>query len=379
MGVSRTQVVKFIRKGDPGDKGEQGATLRGPQAWSDCAVGYAFQSGKEGEQWIDVVLYNNNYYTCKKSHTKTASNYPGSTTDQNNGYWQLGDKIQLVATKILLATYALIENLGVKYVEINSTDGYIKQVDPDGNAIFLVQNGNVTCNKGTFNNITVQSGTIGGFNVLGNDLSNEPFTNDASIIFRNDAHNTFAGIGGNVLPATTGVRAVARFENEDTQDQWGLDANYAAILSAKGSRTNVAMQINGGCVAGLALKTTVLDSTSYAIKRDDVNIVCLSDSTTTLTLPAMELYDDGHIIRIKRCSGLVNIKMNMCYTYNGTSSRKRYPALYYGEGKYVAGNDSAGWHIGHIGYAYDLIWLRDVVVTLNGVKYYGCWQTYSVW
>ena len=29
MGVSRTQVVKFIRKGDTGDKGEQGATLRG--------------------------------------------------------------------------------------------------------------------------------------------------------------------------------------------------------------------------------------------------------------------------------------------------------------------------------------------------------------
>lgn len=65
MGVSRTQVVKFIRKGDTGDKGEQGATLRGPQAWSDCAVGYAFQAGKVGEQWIDVVLYNNNYYTCK--------------------------------------------------------------------------------------------------------------------------------------------------------------------------------------------------------------------------------------------------------------------------------------------------------------------------
>ena len=143
MGVSRTQVVKFIRKGDPGDKGEQGATLRGPQAWSDCAVGYAFQAGKVGEQWIDVVLYNNNYYTCKKSHTKTASNYPGSTTDRNNGYWQLGDKIELVATKILLATYALVENLGVTAIEMK---------DSGGNVLFQAKDGNVTCNTGTFTN-----------------------------------------------------------------------------------------------------------------------------------------------------------------------------------------------------------------------------------
>ena len=143
MGVSRTQVVKFIRKGDPGDKGEQGATLRGPQAWSDCAVGYAFQAGKVGEQWIDVVLYNNNYYTCKKSHAKTASNYPGSTTDRNNGYWQLGDKIELVATKILLATYALVENLGVTAIEMK---------DSRGNILFQAKDGNVTCNTGTFTN-----------------------------------------------------------------------------------------------------------------------------------------------------------------------------------------------------------------------------------
>ena len=143
MGVSRTQVVKFIRKGDPGDKGEQGATLRGPQAWSDCAVGYAFQAGKVGEEWKDVVLYNGNYYSCKKSHSKTTSNYPGSMTDRNNGYWQLGDKIELVATKILLATYALVENLGVTAIEMK---------DSSGNILFQAKDGNVTCNTGTFTN-----------------------------------------------------------------------------------------------------------------------------------------------------------------------------------------------------------------------------------
>lgn len=162
MGVSKTQVVKFIRKGDKGDKGEQGAVLRGPQAWSDCAMGYAFQAGGVGEKWQDVVIYGDNYYSCKKSHTKTASNYPGSTTAINNGYWQLGDKIELVATKILLATYALVENLGVAAIDMK---------DADGNILFQAKDGNVTCKTGTFENIRVSGNSkIGGFTIDGGEL-----------------------------------------------------------------------------------------------------------------------------------------------------------------------------------------------------------------
>lgn len=157
MGVSKTQVVKFIRKGDKGDKGEQGAVLRGPQAWSDCAMGYAFQAGGVGEKWQDVVIYGDNYYSCKKSHTKTASNYPGSTTAINNGYWQLGDKIELVATKILLATYALVKNLGVEAIDMK---------DVNGNILFQAKDGNVTCKTGTFENIRVSGNSkIGGFTI----------------------------------------------------------------------------------------------------------------------------------------------------------------------------------------------------------------------
>ena len=128
------------------ENGEKGASLRGPQAWSDCATGYAFQAGGTGEKWQDVVLYNGNYYSCVKSHTKTASNYPGSTTANNNGYWQLGDKIELVATKILLATYALVENLGVTAIDMK---------DAAGNILFQAKDGNVTCKTGTFENVRI--------------------------------------------------------------------------------------------------------------------------------------------------------------------------------------------------------------------------------
>lgn len=130
-----------------GAQGKQGATLRGPQAWSDCANGYSFQAGGDGDSWKDVVIYKDNYYSCIKSHTKTADNYPGSTAANNNKYWQLGDKVELVASKILLATYALVKNLGVEAIDMK---------DSNGNVVFQAKDGNVVCNSGTFNNITVK-------------------------------------------------------------------------------------------------------------------------------------------------------------------------------------------------------------------------------
>lgn len=88
-------------------------------------------------------------------------------------------------------------------------------------------------------NLTVTGNSkIAGFSVSGNGLTNTPFDNDAYVIFRNDMHKCFAGIGGNVLPTTSGLRAVARFENEDTSDLWGLGRNVAMLLSAKNGTYN---------------------------------------------------------------------------------------------------------------------------------------------
>ena len=119
--------------------------------------------------------------------------------------------------------------------------------------------GELNATSGVFENCTIKetctitkinatSGTIAGFKIAGNGLTNDPFTNDAYIIFRNDAKKAFAGIGGNVLPSSSGLRAVARFENDDDTDQWGLDANYAMILSAKNGTRNYAFAGSGNGV-----------------------------------------------------------------------------------------------------------------------------------
>lgn len=262
---SVTRIVKFIRKGEKGDRGSVGPSLRGPQNWADVAVGYQFYAGGQNDPYKDVVIWNGNYYSCVKSHTKTADNNPLSDADNTNHYWQTTDKVEIVATQILLATYAVIKNLGVEAIEMK---------DASGNTIFLAKDGVVTCKTGTFNNINVQSGKIAGFNISGNGLSNEPFTNDAYIIFRNDSKKAFAGIGGNVLPTSSGLRAVARFENEDTSDQWGIGANYALILSAKNAARNYAFKGSGngildGYIAGFSFHKYTI-AAANVIYEDDM-------------------------------------------------------------------------------------------------------------
>ena len=172
-GVTHKRTVSFktVADGQPGAKGDRGPALRGPQAWSDCAVGYVFQSGVGGEEYKDVVLYGDNYYSCIKSHTKTADNNPGSTADTNSGLWKLTDKLEIVATKILLAQYALVKNLGVEAIDMK---------DSKDNIIFQAKDGNVTCNSGTFTN-----GTFTNVKVIGSirnpfNLANDSFDVDYS-------------------------------------------------------------------------------------------------------------------------------------------------------------------------------------------------------
>lgn len=171
LAIITAQSLYYIASGVNGAKGDRGPALRGPQAWSDCAVGYVFQSGASGEEYKDIVLYGNNYYSCIKSHTKTASNNPGSATDTNSGLWKLADKLEMVATKILLAQYALVKNLGVEAIDMK---------DANGNIIFQAKDGNVTCNSGTFTN-----GTFTNVKVIGSirnpfNLANDSFDVDYS-------------------------------------------------------------------------------------------------------------------------------------------------------------------------------------------------------
>lgn len=87
-------------------------------------------------------------------------------------------------------------------------------------------NGNMVAQKGQIGNMTIQNGG------LTNTVNNQ-FFGDAIIVLRDDANGRFAGIGTNMLPATSGISAVARFENGEI-DASILHQKIAAYFSASG-------------------------------------------------------------------------------------------------------------------------------------------------
>lgn len=174
---------RTVEDGEPGAKGEVGATLRGPQSWENCGNGYSFETGASGEEWKDVVIYNSGYYSCIKSHVKTATNFPGSDEDQNNHYWRLGSPIEMVIAKIILTQYQLVDNLGVKVIEMK---------DENDKIMFLAKDGKVICNGGIFQNISV-SGDIS----VGRLRYNENTVNDGTSVING---SFIRGGGTYVLP-----------------------------------------------------------------------------------------------------------------------------------------------------------------------------------
>lgn len=143
-----------------GEKGEKGPALRGPQLYSDVPSDFQFMEGAAGEEFLDIVIDDNgNFYKCKETHVKSSGVAPGATGWET--YWSLGTSFDIVATKILLATYALIKNLGVENVEAK---------DANNNTIFSVRNGILVCNGGTIGGFKISSTRIGAQDENGNFL-----------------------------------------------------------------------------------------------------------------------------------------------------------------------------------------------------------------
>jgi len=229
--------------------------------------------------------------------------------------------------------------------------------------------------------IQAASGVIGGFRISGTGLTNSnkdgSFTNDAYIVFRNDEHNCFAGIGGNILPTSSGLRGVARFENEDESDQWGFGANYAMLVSARGASDNVAISMLGGHISGLAVRTGAV-STTTTLGRTICSVACINTEEITITLPEMQVYDDGHVVKIKNLNGKkVNIKPGYSYhrEWNSTSMTydeiKKESYIHSDQGSHYT--NSSPDDLSSAGDAAEYVFHRDLTNNTQS----GCWVQYK--
>ena len=197
--------VEYVTMTLKGDKGNRGPTLRGPQLYSDLPSSFYFYKGGENDQFIDVVIDDNGqYYLCKKNHVKSNGVAPGATGWET--YWSLGTNFDIVATKILLATYALIKNLGVENVEAK---------DANNNTIFSVRNGVLVCNGGTIGGFKISSSRIGAEDV---DVNNFLWieSNGKIRIVRTGSGNALDVLGNIILNGNGGTFTLNNASNNGT-------------------------------------------------------------------------------------------------------------------------------------------------------------------
>lgn len=360
-----------------------------------------------GDQWVNATyeqLYSNDTLVCKTAkkagetfsinHWQPSNKY--TTAEINN----LGDRITAVANRfnadgtlknksglVITADFSklfseAVDNSGlvkkadistfitkddagelISNAEINADKiNFLGKTTINGN--FVVDaDGHVTMKNTTVTGtIVANNGKVGGFKISGNGLTNAndngSFTNDAYVIFRNDTHKCFAGIGGNVLPASTGQRGVARFENHDKNDWWGLGSNYTMLVSAQGAANNCAIAFNGGYMSGVAVKVQIIDSAT-TISRSTVCVQFINTTNIVVNLPDMEEYDDGHVIFIKGMgSGLVRLVTGYGRQIDGKRMRNTFSSTPLLE-KNVGNGESLR-----------LIYSRDLT---NKDGYFGCW------
>ncbi len=168
-------------------------------------------------------------------------------------------------------------------------------VTANGNVTFTKEGRIIAVDAELSGKITAESGRLGGFNIIGYGLTNDFDTDLAYIVFRYDPEKIFAGIGTNVFSQTTGMRVAARFENENTRNEYG--SNIALSLSAQNAKYNFAILAKGAIVTnglnigfGLNRLTLVGGTTTIDIKYGtNILIVCNSSSYTTAYLPTIAI------------------------------------------------------------------------------------------
>lgn len=170
--IYESETVPILRevKGADGKKGEDGragAAIRGPIKWEDGG-NRRWCNGQgpttEDTQWIDIIIYNGNYYKCITSYDGTTS----QTWSQVSSYWQQVDNAyKFIASEVLLANNASIDFLTNNEIYLKNAQGQITGgargsdsantvnfwagSNSPSNAPFQVFNdGSINATKGTF-------------------------------------------------------------------------------------------------------------------------------------------------------------------------------------------------------------------------------------
>lgn len=375
-----TGSISFSQKGE---KGQKGALMREHDGFESGS--YKYLSGAGEEAYVDVVCVKGKWYQCTKT-------YDDATSSPNliDGHWTEMSNYKSIATHLLLAENATINMLGSNQINLYNPSGgtmfgSFRVVSDDNDyalwlgapngadAPFSVKRSGSTkmTDADVTGKITATSGQIAGMKISGLSLTNQEFNNDACIILQNNKRNTYVGIGGNVSSVSTGLRTVAMFTNGEKRSKY--EQNFAMVVGASGAGTNIAIDITGGSINGLRIRTAYLTAGGeniYTPKKitKGVNSVVLTGAGY-YELPAMEQNDDGYVIFVKNdYDGSVNIGAAQGVTVDGSSKNTFI--------LYNQGSISTNLTIESRGDAMVFVYHRDVSRP-NISSESGCWVQYK--
>lgn len=310
----------------------------------------AFFGGGNYEQAIATALKyaNNPSYQASESEIQNMAKYVVT----HGGRAILND--------VILRGY--IYALGGKFKgEIEATSGVFKNIRTPNDSFTIDDSG------------TAQ---IGGFRVNGSTLTNsiqtyngETLDTLASILFKTPS-DIGALIGTSVIPSSTGLSIPAKFYNrEDKLSTYSTIPNYAFTLEAKGAFDNVALSIEGGCVEGLAYRNQIISSSASVgnITREAVNVVCSNNSFINVYLPSMDVYDDGHVVRVIRQNSNFILRPNSVNHTLDVGNRVSSSSIICYNGTYYTEIEIKSSGI------IELVWVRDLKETIGTTTYRGVW------
>jgi hypothetical protein len=160
--------------------------------------------------------------------------------------------------------------------------------------------GKVTATDGSFTgNVNATSGKIGGFDIgsgvigVDNDGLDGLALHNSFIKFSQSG--IWAGFGTNVLPASSGVVALGRFENNTPNP---YSDNYGVIIKVSGGNNNHALSLRGD-IQGFAVAAKQISS-NYTATADDCILSCKNSAAMTLTLPTPSASQIGKVYIIKQ-------------------------------------------------------------------------------
>ena len=276
-------------------------------------------------------------YWRMKQRTTSEGYYSTAQPYNDTAHWEQADYLKFIAAEFALIDEAIIKFTQTNRILVYNSAGTVAagmggapggsndfplwvgaSYENRANASFRVSLTGILYATGAHingsidaTNITASSGKIAGFTLSGNGLTNIVSQSDMSqssnmgyIICRNDYYGRFAGIGANVLPATSGlVSAVARFENTDSHSWYST--NIALLLRAEnGQNNNFAFTGTGngvlnGWVGGYKYSRFILTSTNtiydgyVTLKENNVWFIKANVSNSGIALPKLSKVRDA--------------------------------------------------------------------------------------